>query len=182
MLKMGGVLKKARVERSMTLADLSARCGYSKALISRIENNNVSPSIESLTKISEALDLKLYDIFAAVEVYEPAIVREKDRERFSAAEGTAGIEFLTTGSSSKLMQPLLLSLEAGAESSERVNAHGGEEFFLVLKGMVEVYVGDYRYVLKTGDSVCYKATVPHGARNVSSKRSSALVIMSPPYF
>ena len=47
-VNIGERLKKVRLERGYTLKDVAAKSGYSKALISRIENGNVSPSINSL--------------------------------------------------------------------------------------------------------------------------------------
>ncbi len=182
MLKMGGILKKARLEKGMTLENLSSRCGYSKALISRIENNSVSPSISSLTKISQALSLKLYDIFAEVDVDDPLILKKGDREQFWVPNGKYEMEFLTTGSSKKMMQPLLLSLESGAETPGGFISHKGEKFVLVLGGALEVVVGDEAHALKPGDSIHFRSTIPHRFANRGKTTSVSVTITYPPYF
>lgn len=182
MLKIGSVLKQTRLEKGMTLEDLSSKCGYSKALISRIENNSVSPSIASLTKISETLDLKLYDIFANVDVDEPAILRNEERQKFSIQDGKSEIEFLTTSLPSKMMQPLLVSLESGADSGKGTNLHNGEEFLLVLKGQAEILVGENRYVLRQGDSIYFKSSIPHRFRSIGKGKTVSLAITYPPYY
>ncbi|RJP75154.1 MAG: XRE family transcriptional regulator [Candidatus Abyssobacteria bacterium SURF_17] len=182
MLKMGNVLKHARLQKGMTLEDLSLQCGYSKALISRIENDSVSPSILSLTKISEALDLTLYDIFANVEVDEPTILRMRDRQKFSALNGQHELEFLTTGATGKLMQPLLITLEGDADSWAGTDLRNGEEFFLVLEGRAEVFVGERRYVLKAGDSIYLKSTIAHTYRGMGKSKTVSLAVTYPPYY
>ena len=62
-VNIGGRLKKARHEKGFTLKVVAEKSGYSKALISRIENGNVSPSINSLLKIASALEIKPHDLF-----------------------------------------------------------------------------------------------------------------------
>lgn len=182
MLKMGGVLKNARLGKGMTLEDLSSRCGYSKALISRIENDSVSPSISSLTKISQALSLKLYDIFAEIEVEDPLVLKKGAREKFWAPNGKYEMEFLTTGSSKKMMQPLLLSLESGSETPGGFISHQGEKFLLVLKGMLDVVVGEEKHVLKAGDSIHFKSTIPHRFANKGKTKSVSVAVTYPPYY
>jgi transcriptional regulator with XRE-family HTH domain len=182
MLKMGSVLKRARQEKGMTLEDLSSKCGYSKALISRIENDSVSPSISSLTKMSQALNLKLYDIFAEIEVEEPLILRKDDREKFWVPNGRYEVEFLTTGSSTKMMQPLIVSLESGAEAPGGLISHRGEKFLLVLEGTLEVAVGEERRSLKSGDSIRFRSTAPSRLANIGKTKSVSVAVMYPPYY
>lgn len=182
LIKMGRILKRARLESGMTLENLSSTCGYSKALISRIENDSVSPSIASLTKISQALKLKLYDIFAAVEVDDPLILRKSEREKFWVPNGRYEMEFLTMGSTTKMMQPLLVSLEKGAESASPLHSHKGETFLLVLEGKVKVAVGEREQVLKTGDSIHFKSTVQHKVTNIGKTKSVSVAVMHPPYY
>ena len=182
MLKMGGILKKTRQEKGMTLEDLSSKCGYSKALISRIENNSVSPSISSLTKISQTLNLKLYDIFAEVEVENPLIFRKGEREKFWVPNGRYEMEFLTTGSSKKLMQPLMVSLDSGAEAPAGFVSHKGEKFLLVLKGTVEVVAGEDKHILKSGDSIHFRSTAPSSFKNIGKTKSVSVAITYPPYY
>jgi transcriptional regulator with XRE-family HTH domain len=182
MLKMGGVLKKARLEKRMTLEDLSSKCGYSKALISRIENDSVSPSISSLTKISQALHLKIYDIFAEADVEDPLILKKGDREKFWVPNGKYEMEFLSQGSSKKRMQPMMLSLEGGAEMPGELLSHHGEKFLLVLKGGLEVTVGEEKHALKTGDSIHFKSAIPHRFANKGKTRSESITVTYPPYY
>jgi transcriptional regulator with XRE-family HTH domain len=182
MLRMGSVLKRARRDKGLTLEDLSSRCGYSKALISRIENDSVSPSIASLTKISEALNLTLYDIFANVEIDEPTILRRRDRQKFSALNGQHEMEFLTTGTTGRLMQPLLITLEGAADSWGGTDTYNGEEFFVVLEGKAEVLVGENRHVLKAGDSIYFRSTIAHTYKGLGRGKTVSLAVTYPPYY
>ena len=70
------------------------------------------------------------------------------------------------GSSTKMMQPLLVSLEKGAESASPSHSHKGETFLLMLEGKVKIAVGEREQVLKTGDSIHFKSAVPHKITNI----------------
>ncbi len=182
MLRMGSILKRARLSQGLTLEDLSSKCAYSKALLSRVENNSVSPSIESLTKISEALGLKLYDVFASVEVDEPVILKKDDREKFTLSDGQCEIEFLTGSISNKTMQPLLVSLLNENQAWRGAVPHNGEEFLVVLEGKAEVRVGQKRHVLNKGDSIYFKSITPHVYRGLGKGKTVSLAVTYPPYY
>lgn len=55
----GHVLRQARVERGLDQADLARRAGTTQAYISRIERGVVSPSVQTLTRLLNALGLRL---------------------------------------------------------------------------------------------------------------------------
>lgn len=50
---------KARKEQNMTQAELAKRVGTQKSNISRLESGNYNPSLDFLTKVSEALGKSL---------------------------------------------------------------------------------------------------------------------------
>jgi len=177
-LNIGKVLKEARQKKELTLENLSGKCGYSKALISRIENDSVSPSLESLTKIAEALDLRLFDIFASVASDEPLVLKKGERDRFVVAKGEYEIEFLT--SAARMMQPTLVFLNGGAEARGR-DVHNGDKFLHVMTGKTEVTVGERAYILKAGDTIYFKSMIPHKLRGVGKAQAVSLAVTYVPY-
>ena len=180
MLNIGGILKENRLKKEMTLADLSEKCGYSKALISRIENDSVSPSLESLTKIAETLGLGLSEIFAFIQSDEPLILKRKKRDRFSVARGKYEFELLTTGSAVRTMQPMLISLNSGAEA-KGTDARDGDKFLHVVTGKAEVAVGKHVYVLNAGDSIYFKSMIPHKFRGIGRGTTVSLSVTHLPF-
>jgi transcriptional regulator with XRE-family HTH domain len=182
MPKLGNILKEARLAKEMTLEDLSTQCGYSKALISRIENNSVSPSIASLTEISASLGLKLHEVFTSFEAEEPVIVKQHERQKFSGANGKLHIEFLANGTFIKKMQPLLLQTRNGSRGSGESHQHEGEEFLHVLSGRAEVAIGDDRFILGPGDSIHFKSSIPHRYRRIGKGKTLSLKVTYPPCY
>src|SRR5260370_17134727 len=54
---LGPRIRRARLQRGLSLAQLSALSGFSPSFLSLVERNRTSPSLTSLTKLAEALNI-----------------------------------------------------------------------------------------------------------------------------
>ena len=52
----------------------------------------------------------------------------------------------------------------------------------ILEGQVEFIVGDEHFLLKAGDSICYRSEQPHGYRNGGVGHAKLIVVNTPPSF
>ena len=179
-VNIGERLKKVRLEKGYTLKDVAAESGYSKALISRIENGNVSPSINSLLKIAAALDVKPHDLFLPSKDTEPSVVFKADRKKATLDDGKVEVEFLTDQTDEKKIEPLLITVERGASTGSELGGHAGEIWTMQLKGRMELTLGDDTHVLEEGDCAYFKASIPHNFKNVSKGKSVAFCVITPP--
>jgi transcriptional regulator with XRE-family HTH domain len=55
----GEILRQARVERGLDQSDLARRAGTSQAYVSRIERGAVSPSLQTLSRLLNAMGMRL---------------------------------------------------------------------------------------------------------------------------
>ncbi|MDR3123762.1 MAG: helix-turn-helix domain-containing protein, partial [Treponema sp.] len=55
----GGKIRAVRERRSLTLREVAEKAGVSESLVSQIERNRVSPAIDTLLALADALDLDL---------------------------------------------------------------------------------------------------------------------------
>lgn len=60
----GRALRRLRSERNLTIRDLGTAAGLSAAMISRMENGQVSPSLTSLEALAAALNVPLIALFS----------------------------------------------------------------------------------------------------------------------
>jgi transcriptional regulator with XRE-family HTH domain len=155
----GSKIKKLRKARKLTLQDVARETGFSPALISQIENNNVSPPIATLSKLARFFDVKIGSFFEEEEAerkYE--VVRRGERRIVSRVISKAGTghgytyEALSFRKRNKKMEPFLLTVTERAKEEELYN-HDGEEFLLILQGRAEVLLEDERFILEAGDAV-----------------------------
>jgi len=63
----------------------------------------------------------------------------------------------------KIMQPLLVTLDPSDEPAELVT-HSGQEFNIVLEGVMAVTFDDRELVLEAGDSIYFNPMHPHGQK------------------
>lgn len=70
----GEVIKSYRLERSLSQGDIERRTGLLRCYLSRVENGHTVPSLETLAKIAEAMEISLADFF-------PSGVSPQDREK-----------------------------------------------------------------------------------------------------
>jgi transcriptional regulator with XRE-family HTH domain len=163
----GQKIKMLRKERKLTLQDVANETGFSPALISQIENNNVSPPIATLSKIARFFDVKMSYFFEEGEEssrYE--IVRRNERRIVSRVISKDGskhgytYETLSYRKKNKKMEPFLLTVTERAQEETLYN-HEGEEFLLIVSGKAEIILDDERYTLEEGDAVYFDSTVKH---------------------
>src|SRR5213593_780606 len=63
----GEVSKSYRSQRSLSQGDIERRTGLLRCYLSRVENGHTVPSLETLAKIAEAMDISLADFFPGTE-------------------------------------------------------------------------------------------------------------------
>jgi mannose-6-phosphate isomerase-like protein (cupin superfamily) len=67
----------------------------------------------------------------------------------------------------------------GEDGREPVR-HVGEECVVVIRGSLEVTLGDQRVVLEAGDSMTFDSEAPHAFRNPTNAETEMLTAISPP--
>ncbi len=178
-MNIGKELKSIRVSQGMTLEELSNKCGYSKALISRVETGSVSPSLTSLMKMVSSLGLKLHDLFTSIERGQASVVRKGEGRKFYT-EGESSTEFLAENIATKKMEPIKITAPSGYVTGDEPLVHYGEQFLFALSGRVEVTAGDETYKLGAGDSMYLAAGTPHTWRNVGKDAAEIISVVTPP--
>ena len=179
-VRIGERIKKVRLERGYTLKDVAGESGYSKALISRIENENVSPSINSLLRIAKALDIKAYDLFLPPKDTELSMIQKSKRKKVKMEGGKIEVEFLTDQAQENKMESLLITMESGASTGGELGGQTGEIWMMQLKGQIELTLENKNLVLENGDSAYFKASVPHSFKNIGKGKSVVLCAITPP--
>lgn len=163
----GVKIKKLRLAKKLTLQAVARETGFSPALISQIENNNVSPPIATLSKIAKFFDVKIGHFFAEEEEecrYE--VVRADERKMMPRVISRAGTsqgysyESLAYRKQNKKMEPFLLTVSE-KPPEENTYSHDGEEFLFIMKGNAELLLDDKRIELSEGDCVYFDSALRH---------------------
>lgn len=163
----GAKIKVLRRAKKMTLQDVANETGFSTALISQIENNNVSPPIATLSKIANFFDVKIGHFFTENEEecrYE--VVRSHEHSiipKVVSKDGTSHgyfYEALSVRKQNKRMEPFLLTLDEKVTNTSTYS-HNGEEFLYIMKGAAELLLDDERIILNEGDCIYFDSVLKH---------------------
>jgi len=179
-MDLGKRIHELRTQRRLTLEKLANRTGLTASFISQLERNIVFPSIPSLESIASALGIKTDFFFKEPEVPKGKVIKRKERERFILEDEGADVEVLAEGSLGIKMQPLVFTLKVRGHTGSQLNPHEGEEFGMVLKGRIELSVGENKYIMEEGDSVSFNSIQPHKFVNAGKEKAVVLwVVFSP---
>ena len=66
-VNIGQVIRSYRGQRGLSQGDIERRTGLLRCYLSRVENGHTVPSLETLAKIAEAMDISLADFFPGTE-------------------------------------------------------------------------------------------------------------------
>ncbi|MCL9773734.1 helix-turn-helix domain-containing protein [Vibrio methylphosphonaticus] len=170
-LKLGERLKDIRAKMGLTLEEASQRTGLARSTLSKIENEQISPTFQAMQKLATGLQIDMPQLF------EPPKKKVATGRRDLTKQGegkphptpTYEHELLATQLSNKKMMPFKSTVRARAfeEYSDWVR-HDGEEFLLILSGTVRFFSEFYEPVeMNEGDSVYYDANMGHMLISVS---------------
>jgi transcriptional regulator with XRE-family HTH domain len=180
----GAKLKALRLARKLTLQAVAKETGFSPALISQIENNNVSPPIATLSRIAKFFDVKIGMFFAEnEEECKFEVVRKHDRKEVPRVISPTGAshgysyESLSFHKQNKKMEPFILTLDDHV-SEYTTYSHEGEKFLYILQGIAEIWLDDDRITLAEGDSLYFDSTMKHRFLSKDGKEVKILSVVT----
>ncbi len=180
----GSKMKRLRKARKLTLQDVARETGFSPALISQIENNNVSPPIATLSKLARFFDVKMGHFFDEDDIerrYE--VVRHGERRVISRVISQSGTghgytyEALSFRKRNKKMEPFVLTVSERA-AEETLYNHEGEEFLLILSGRAEVLLEEERILLEAGDAIYFDSSLKHRLLSLDGQEVRVLAVVT----
>ncbi|WP_206811845.1 cupin domain-containing protein [Paradesulfitobacterium ferrireducens] len=174
----GEKIRKFRLEKNLSLKALADKTGLTSSFLSQVERDIADPSINSLRKVADALEVPIFSLLVS-EVEPNPVVRKNERKSLRFAKSQMSYELLTPDLN-RSMEVLISRLEPGGSSSTMT--HIGEECSLVLEGTLEITIANVTYLLDEGDSIYLQGEVPHRMVNVGDKELVLLSCITPPRF
>ncbi len=186
MSDLGTRLREARKAHKKTLRILAEEVGCSPSMLSKIENDQATPSLRTLHRILAALDTSIVHLFAGDSAHEEiSVMRGESRPavKVSHTENGAAIllERLTPTFPELLLDANIHTLEPGADSGGDIQ-HAGQEVGYILQGRVELIVDGRSHFLAPGDSFFFASNLPHRYRNIDPGVSRILWVATPATF
>ncbi|MBY5538263.1 cupin domain-containing protein [Rhizobium leguminosarum] len=176
----GGVVRRLRKAKSLSLVKLSELSGVSVGMLSQVERDVSNPSVRILSAILRALDAPMSVMFeptAGGAKEDPNFVRRAN-DRPILELGHLNKELLSSKSQHSL-QLMILHIERGGSSGEHPLTYPAEKGGLVLKGQIFLRVGLEETCLSAGDSFAFGPLVPHSFRHAGSEPAEVFWVIGP---
>jgi transcriptional regulator with XRE-family HTH domain len=177
----GRRLRSARRRRGLTLAALATSAGMSESFLSQLERGLTGASLDSLQRLTQALEIRVGDLFDADDVHTPHVLHPDARPVLELWH--LGSKTLLTPRWSEQLEVLICRLEPDGATGDEPYTHGdSDEMFLVLEGIVDLELDGELHRMTTGDSITYRSSVPHRVINRGDGDAEGLWAIAPPSF
>lgn len=171
----GTRIRRARLAKKMSLDTMANETGLAKAFIKKIEGGEKRPSVGTLLQISRTLQLD-----SGFLLKEQEDTQEERAQAYTKRTDNYAYTPLTPGAENKHLKAFRIVVDANTSHDGVGFHHEGEEFVYVLKGAVEVQVGDHINILEPGDSLHFNSGIKHDLRNTGDTDAELIVVVYAP--
>ena len=175
--RVADALRGFRRDRHLSLDDLSAKSGVSRAALSQIEGGRTNPTLAVLWKIAVGLEIPFHELMGTTPSDGALILRAGDAVPLRSADGRMESRLLSPGGSSTETEVYELRLQPKCLHKAEPHALGTSETLVVLTGSLRLAVGPNNYELGVGDSVFFRADVAHAYENRSTRETRCLNVI-----
>lgn len=183
----GEKIKSLRETKNITIEELAERSGLALEQVHRIEDNIDLPSLAPLIKIARVLGVRLGTFLDDQSELGPVVCRKKemsDSISFSnnAIQSRRHMQYhsLSKSKADRHMEPFIIDVEATPDVDFILSSHEGEEFIMVMEGIMEISYGKNTYILEEGDSIYYDSIVPHHVHAYEGQPAKILAVIYTP--
>jgi transcriptional regulator with XRE-family HTH domain len=163
--EIGSQVRDYRKLSGLTVSELAEAANISRGMLSRIENGQISPSLNTLQLLSEALNVPLPMLVSSVESRrECSYVRVGEGVAIRRRGTKVGHQYRMLGQSHDgkiAVEPYLIELSKDAVPYSEFR-HEGTEIIYMLTGEVSYAYGDKSYRLTPGDTFMFDSAELHG--------------------
>ncbi len=174
----GEGIRRERLRRGLTLAQLASQVNLTVSALSQIERGASDPSISSLRRIAQAFDVPMFQ-FMIGGAQREIVVRRDRRTKLNFPDRVLEYELVSADTSGEF-EVLSLAIAPGGSTGATPTGHASEECAMVLTGEVIAEVAGQTYTLAAGDSIKIHRELLHRFTNESDHDAEVLIIISPP--
>lgn len=170
-------LRRHRHDRRLSLDELSARSGVSRAALSQIEGARTNPTLSVLWKIAVGLEIPFHDLLGTNGQATVLVLRANDTPPLRSADGRTQSRLLSPGGSDTTTEIYELKFQAKARLDSEPHTRGTAETLVVLVGSLRVGISDAIYDLSAGDSVYFRADTQHYYENRGTREARCIDVI-----
>ncbi len=175
--QLGKTIQHLRKTYNLSLSDLAEQSGVAKSIISQIERNETNPTLATIWRLSQALDVSI-ERFLVQSDEKPFLEKSTraDTPILVSKDGKFRLAIIGWLKTVEWLQWYDVTAEAGGELFSEPHQRGSIECLSVLEGEMEIEVGGLIERAVAGETLRYRCDKLHVVRNVSKHTSRATMV------
>ena len=179
---LGMQIRRQRQAQELKIADVARIAGISQGMLSKIENAQVSTSLDTLSRLCDVLGMPMSKLFSQYDQQGGSALLVKEGEglevvRRGTDKGHTYRLLNHTRGPKKSFEAYMVSMDDASEEFPTF-AHPGTEFLHLLEGELIYRHGNQLYPMQAGDSLTFDGEVPHGPEKLVKVPIKLLSIMN----
>jgi transcriptional regulator with XRE-family HTH domain len=175
--QLGKTIQRLRKAYNLSLSELAEQSGVAKSIISQIERNETNPTLATIWRLSQALDVSIERVLSTNE--EEAFIEKiarPDTPILVSEDGKLRLAIIGWIKTVEWLQWYEVSAEPGGELDSEGHQRGSIESLSVSAGEFEVEVGGITQRARAGETLRYRCDRQHVVRCVGDQPGTALMV------
>ncbi len=168
-------LKELRMERNLTLGQLSKISGISKAVLSEIEKGNSNPTINTIWKISNGLNVPYTKLMEGVEK-ESTVVRKSEPTVQTGETEHYRVYCYFRNTPVRNFELFYVELDGNSSNATIGHSEMAQEYVYIIQGELVLRTELGEQTLRAGDALVFDSSISHTYINRQDTLLSFLVI------
>ncbi len=176
--QLGRTIQRLRRTYNLSLSELAEQSGVAKSIISQIERNETNPTLATIWRLSQALDVSI-DRFLAATEEEPFIEKlaRGDTPEIVSEDGRVRLSIIGWIKTVEWLQWYDVVAEPGGVLDSDAHQRGSIESLSVHEGTFEVDVAGKVETVGAGETLRYRCDQAHTVRNVGRTPARATMVV-----
>ncbi len=175
--QLGKTIQRLRKAYNLSLSELAEQSGVAKSIISQIERNETNPTLATIWRLSQALDVSIERVLASAED-EPFLEKSNRRDTpiLVSEDGKMRLAIIGWIKTVEWLQWYDISADPGGVLESDAHQRGSVETLSVLEGDFEVEVAGVVQTARTGETLRYRCDRPHVVRCIGDRPGRATMV------
>jgi transcriptional regulator with XRE-family HTH domain len=175
--QLGKTIQRLRKSYNLSLSELAEQSGVAKSIISQIERNETNPTLATIWRLSQALDVSI-ERFLVQSDEEPFVEKStrNDTPHLASDDGRCRLAIIGWIKTVEWLQWYDFQADPGGVLESDAHQRGSIECLSVLAGELEVEVAGVIETAKAGETLRYRCDRPHVIRNRGDAMAHATMV------
>ncbi|MGA0530667.1 helix-turn-helix domain-containing protein [Hansschlegelia sp. KR7-227] len=175
--QLGKTVQRLRKAYNLSLSELAEQSGVAKSIISQIERNETNPTLATIWRLSQALDVSIDRVLASADD-EPFVEKlsSADTPMLASHDGKFRLAIIGWIKTVEWLQWYDVSADPGGSLESDAHQRGSIECLSVHAGEAEVEIGGHVESVKAGETLRYRCDRPHVIRVVGKQPMRATMV------